>query len=792
MADVKRTIEILFQGTNTVGTAITSVGRDMGKLNYHVSNVAQPFASLTTGVLKLDAALVAIAGAGIAYATKQFASFEDVMLSVKGIMQASDVEYTQLTDLTKELGATTRYTAAEAAEGLKFLAQAGFEFEDSMDALPTTLQLAQASATDLGSTADILTNIMAGYGIAIGDLAETSDVLTATFTGSNTNLTQLGQAFKYVGPVAKSLGLEIEETAALLGTLGNSGYQAEQGGTALRNILIALVAPAGNAGKLMKELGVDTSELGVDLASSAEALESLGVKVKNSTGGLRPFADIMDDLSAGLLKIQDPADRSAILIEIFGKRGGPQMAALLEQGSAAVTGLEGKIRGLGGITADIADEMESGAGGALRSLASAFESTAIAIGENIRDGVIGPIRGLTDVFRTLSLSVDEGMFDPVFSAFERFGEGLAEDLEDIAENLPEALGEIDFDGFLEALGSIGDEIGGLFDGLDFSQPEDLAKSIQRVIDTLESVVSFTSGVASVFIELAKHIGGLINSFNQLDSNTVATGAKIVGLGAAITAVAVPIATVTTAIKGLGGVITTIAGGSFVGIFAGVAAAASGVAIASNSVVEKLHEWIGTDEKLEEASRKAMAAVEADIEKIRGGYAGAAEDVEDFGESAYDANLKSIEAMDQSYGSAANLTEKMRELGILVEEKKTVNIDISEAVKNLQTLEYYRESTGTWETIMVPIDTTEVEAAKQKIEEIPAEKRLKFETDLQIAQVQAQAEIVQSSLKFQAARPSPPPPKRLPACSLIWRPSKVPGPKDGFWRTPCKNNLPLSA
>lgn len=758
MADLKRTIEILFEGTNRTGTAISGVGRDLDKLNYSVSSVASPLASVTTAVAKLDAVLVAMAAAGIAYSVDKFADFEDVMLKVKGIMGASQDQYVQLTALTKELGATTRYTATEAAQGLEFLAMAGFSFEDSMAALPTTLQLAQASATGLGQTADILTNIMAGYGIAIDDLAATSDVLTATFTSSNTNLTQLGQAFKYVGPVAKSLGLDIEETAAILGTLGNAGYQAEQGGTALRNILIALIAPAGNAGKLMKELGVDTSELGVDLASSAEALKSLGVTVKDSAGNLRPFAEIMDDLKVGLQKIQDPADRSAVLIEIFGKRGGPQMAALLEQGGAAVSGLESKIRSLGGVTASIADQMESGIGGALRVLRSSLEAAALSIGDNFGEGLIDPIRSLADVFRALSFSIDDGAFDPVFDAFAGFGEDLGAELKKIAENLPEALEQVDFQGLLDALGGIGDEIGRLFDGLDFDKPEDLAEAIQRVVDSLESLANFSKGIAGVFISLAKEVGGMIDKFNDLDAETKASMGSISGIGSAVKLLTAPIGQATQAIKGMGLALNVIAGGTItsaaaahpvVASIVGIGVAAVGVVKGVDMLVDKLHDWIGTDEKLEEANRKALAETDQDIARIYAEADKVGPAFEDMGESIKKSNLDIVNSMDSAQDGTSDLTEKMRELGILVEEKKTVEVDISDAVKKFETLEYWRESTGTWETIKVPVDVSEVEKAKKEIEEVPAVKRLEIETDFRVEELKAKAETAQAALKFKA-------------------------------------------
>lgn len=773
MADLKRTIEILFQGVDNVSTTVTSVGRSLDKLHGNVLNITSPFSQLTKGVLALDSALVAMAGAGITYSVNKYADFSDVMLKVKGIMDASESQFTQLTALTKDLGATTRYTASEAAQGLEFLAMAGVGFEDAMGALPQVLKLAQASATDLGTTADIVTNIMAGYGIEVKDLSSTTDVLTATFTNSNTNLTELGQAFKYVGPVAKSMGLEIEETGAILGKLADSGYKAEQGGTALRNILLALTAPMGNTAKLMKELGVDTEELGIDMAGSANALKSLGVNVKDATGNIRPFGDIMDDLKAGLDKIPGPADRAAILVEIFGKRGGPQMAALLSQGSEAVVGLESKIRSLGGVTNKIAAEMESGIGGALRSLLSAFESVALNAGERFSSGIIKPIKSVTDLLRTLSITIDEGLFDEVFDAFDDFGEELSEALDDIAENLPEALEGVDWDGFLDSLGGIGEAVRGMFEGVDWDAPQDLQRIIQAIVDSLETLTRFSTQIGEVFFTLAGYIGGLIDKFNSLDQETIATVGKITAIATAVSALATPVALVTTAIKGLGSVLTLVAANPIVATIVGIGAAIAGVAAVGIKASEAFAKWTSSNDEIEK-SLSLLRSVDPALAGIidLGAKAGKSlkdafspvENIDDdiariyteankvgpaFNEatkSIKETNLAIVNATDMS----DELIEHVKKLGLPVEFKVETE-DVEKAVQKCQEIQVWREKTKQWDTIKIPVDMKDVEEVKKKIkEEIPAVKRLEIETDLKVAEIKSQTDIIESSLKFKAS------------------------------------------
>lgn len=354
-------------------TDIKGLDDGMAQLGKNMAKVGAQIFAVVGGFTALKSAIVS--------STREFAIFDDTMRNVGAIAGATAQEFQEMTDLAREMGETTRFTAQQAADALKFLSQAGLSASESMTALPQVLNLAAAGATDLARSADIVTNIMAGYGIEAKNLAEVNDVLVATFTNSNTNLTELGTAFQYVGPVAKQLGIEIEETSATLGLLASSGFKAEKGGAALRNIFLALIAPASNAGKLFQKLGVDTKELGVNLADQKSALKSLGVEINDiATGKLRPFNDILADLSEGLSKFQTEGEKAGFVASIFGKRAVGPLLSLLGKGKDAVGDFTNEIKSLGGITDKVAKQLEAGIGGSFRRLKSIIESVKIDLG----------------------------------------------------------------------------------------------------------------------------------------------------------------------------------------------------------------------------------------------------------------------------------------------------------------------------------------------------------------------------------------------------------------------------
>jgi TP901 family phage tail tape measure protein len=166
------------------------------------------------------------------------------------------------------------------------------------------LQLAAAGNMDLATTADIASNVLSGYGMEVGELGRVNDVLAVTFSNTNTNIAQAGEAMKYVAPVAAAAGMEFEEAAAAVGLLGNAGIQGSMAGTTLRGVITALINPTGEA---------------------ADILERLGIQALDSSGNMIPLADIIDQLGAAGVTTGE-------LMTVFGQRAGPGLAALLEQG----------------------------------------------------------------------------------------------------------------------------------------------------------------------------------------------------------------------------------------------------------------------------------------------------------------------------------------------------------------------------------------------------------------------------------------------------------------------------
>lgn len=302
-------------------------------------------------------ALTALAGT-VGAMLKPAIDFERAMDGVGAVAKASNKEIELLTSTARNLGADTNWGASEAAEGMKFLAMAGMETNDIVSAMPGMLNLASAGATDLGRASDIASNILSGFQLEASEMIRVADVMTNTFTSSNTDVAMLGETMKYVAPVANSLGIDLEEVAAMAGKLGDAGIQGSQAGTGLRAMMSRLAAPTKEARRALNALGVDTLD---------------------ANGNMRDFYTILSEIDAGLQRF-GTGEQQDMIAAIAGLEAASAATVLLDQaGSGALLDYAESLREAGS-AARVATEMNGNVAGDLKRLQSVSESLAISVG----------------------------------------------------------------------------------------------------------------------------------------------------------------------------------------------------------------------------------------------------------------------------------------------------------------------------------------------------------------------------------------------------------------------------
>ena len=309
--------------------------------------------------------------------TTTLATFEQSMATVRAITGATEHQYMALREETLRLGATTRFTASQAAEGATFLARAGFDTNQVLASLNDTLLLAQAGALDLGRAADIASNILTGFRLEAAQAGRVVDVLALAANSSNTNVEQLGQAMKFVAPVAAGLGVSLEETAAAVGALSDAGLQASLAGTGLRRVLSELESPSRNTQAILESVGL--------------TIDDVRVSQVGLTAALRALANAGVDTGAAL--------------ELFGDRGGPAFE-VLSNSLPKVQQMTEFLGDAGGTARRVADIMDDNLNGALLRVSSAFESVILSFGNlGSTDTLTSGFNGLASALRIVAANL---------------------------------------------------------------------------------------------------------------------------------------------------------------------------------------------------------------------------------------------------------------------------------------------------------------------------------------------------------------------------------------------------
>lgn len=309
------------------------------------------------------------------------ASFEDAMLKVQSLSGASGEEYEQLSEAALEYGSTTAWTAKDVADAMGYMALAGFETSEILSSTSGMLSLASASGENLATVTDILTDSMTGFGDSADQASRYADVLATVQAKSNTTVGLLGEAFKYVSPLAGAYGYELEDVATALGLMANAGVKGSMAGTSLSSVLTRLATDAGASANQLGALGTLT--------------EVCGVEFYNADGSTRNLSVVLKELCEAT-KDYTVEQKSEIAKTIAGQEAQKGLLAILNQGSSAYEDLRVQLVNCEGAASSMAENMESGLGGSIRNIQSAFEGFRIKLGQEFSEPLGNAIRKVAD------------------------------------------------------------------------------------------------------------------------------------------------------------------------------------------------------------------------------------------------------------------------------------------------------------------------------------------------------------------------------------------------------------
>lgn len=326
----------------TIGNNLQSAGKSMTSAGSTLTK------TVTTPVLGLGTAAV-----------KVTSDFESAMSKVSAISGATGGDLDALNKKAQEMGAKTKFSATESAEAFTYMAMAGWKTEDMLNGIDGIMSLAAADGLDLATTSDIVTDALTAFGLSASDSGHFADVLAKASSNANTNVSMLGESFKYAAPVAGALGYSAEDTAIALGLMANAGIKGSQGGTALRGSLTRLIKPTDDAAALM---------------------EQYGLSMTNADGSMKSLGEVMNMLRDKLGGLTE-AEQAQVAAQIFGQEAMSGMLAIINASDSDYAKLTDAIYDADGAAQQMADTMLDNLSGQLTLLKSALEGLAIQFGE---------------------------------------------------------------------------------------------------------------------------------------------------------------------------------------------------------------------------------------------------------------------------------------------------------------------------------------------------------------------------------------------------------------------------
>ena len=375
--ETEQELKRLQQEAATTSTALAKIDEIGGKME----NLGNSIAGVGKTIMPIS---TAVGGLGIA-AVKTAADFDSAMSQVAAVSGATGDDLQSLRDKAREMGEKTKFSASEAAQAMNYMAMAGWKSKDMISGIDGIMNLAAASGEDLATTSDIVTDALTAFGLSAADSGHFADILAAASSNANTNVSMMGETFKYCAPIAGALGFSAEDTAEAIGLMANAGIKSSQAGTALRTIM---------------------NNLAGEVKISGQAIGDVTIATTNADGSMRSLSDILADCRVAFGGLTE-SEKAQAAESLVGKNAMSGFLALMNAAPADIEKLSGAIDNCDGTAEKMAATMQDNLMGQLTILKSQLEELAISFGEMLMPAIRNIVTKIQEFVDKLN-GMDEG------------------------------------------------------------------------------------------------------------------------------------------------------------------------------------------------------------------------------------------------------------------------------------------------------------------------------------------------------------------------------------------------
>jgi TP901 family phage tail tape measure protein len=573
MADVQKTIEIVFGTVDKTSGALKDIADGISDFTGGVQDATQPLADLTDSIIKTDVAVAALAIGMAAWTTNAAGQFYDATNEIFTLVETSPENFGQFQEDIKEFASGSTQAIEDINGAIYQAISAGVEYTDSLAFLEAAEKSAVAGKSTLKEAVTLLMGTMNAYGAEVDSVGKYQDVMQLIVKEGITTFPALADSIGAVTPSAATLGVDIETLGAAVATLTSKAIKTPETITAINAVLTGLLKPSKEATDIAEALGIEFSAQAV----KAKGLDVVLQDVAKATGGNQ---ETMAKLFGSTEALKAVFGLTANESEVFKEK-------LLKMRDAAGTVDEAYAK--------MADNFSL----QNQKIVNNLELVLIAAGEPLLKSYGDLATSLTDILKSLGKEFDApggGVFKPIIDAVVSLGELLTDAFDDIAFNLPAALAQLNFDELLRAFGDLGDALSDIFGDVDFTSVEGLQKAMQSVIDGITMLVDATKGIVVAFGPVIDKIIELIKWYANLDTETQQLVGSVLGWGKVLNEVAGFIAPFAVSVAGLAVTFSTAstaaiaAGTSLGGLLIPLAAGLAAVGGITFGVLENIKAW----------------------------------------------------------------------------------------------------------------------------------------------------------------------------------------------------------
>ncbi len=552
------------QQMQAVGKEITEVGNKLKSVGDNIASVGK---DITT---KVSVPIVTALGGAV----KVTADFDSQMSKVKAISGATGDEFDQLRSKAREMGAETKFSATEAGQAFEYMGMAGWKTEDMLNGVSGIMNLAAASGEELGTTSDIVTDALTAFGMSAQESGRFADILASAATNANTNVSMMGESFKYAAPAAGTLGYSAEDVAVALGLMANSGIKADMAGTSLRNMFNRMAKPTKESRNAMIELGLSLADSEGNAYSFREIMEQIRTSMSGVTVDLDKYNESLDGLDEMLKNGEiDQAQYDQLLkeinVDLLGSEGAEK---------ARLAAMLGGTRAMSGLLAIANATTED------------YEKLTNAVDHS------------SDAFAKLT----DGSVVPLNEALER-GEEIVETYNGQAEAMAATMQD-NLGGDITVLKSMLQELAISVGDLLMPALRDIVGAVQNVVTWLNSLDEGTKETIVKIALVVAAIGPVILIIGQV-VGAIGTIISVVGTVTSIIGAILPV------LATIGGVITGTIIPAIVAIGAPVLAVVAAIAAVIAIIVLCVKHW----DEIKEAAHKAVESMAEGWNNLKEGF-----------------------------------------------------------------------------------------------------------------------------------------------------------------------------